>query len=362
MASKRMRLEAPRRSMVHWDEPAKCGQESPPALLRASLSPPEPVSANSSRAALSDDSIDFLDLSSSVVSVADAALEAKSVAELEAKPAADLLEDKLQPQCYLGDSHRFLLQLQFKFFTPSHAVVAKLPSTRQLGKWIVKAGYDLNVSSDSLFLCVGLMDRVFITKGALGADLQIFALACLMLATKFEEILPPALDSILDQHPAYTREKLLLAENQALNRLGFSLMTATPPVFLRRMQHLMSATEVKLSDYLCELTLLARVFLRFTPSLVAAAAVYCAVDWNAQQHGWPQSGWTREMETLAGYHADELQAVCAHLLQAFTQAHSSRPPTYYKFLAAEFYSVSTFCVDKLAPITLTPRAFQEGGR
>lgn len=347
-----MRLVGPPLSKARWEE------ESPVAVLRGGLSPPEPVSANSSRAAMSEDSIDFLDLSSSAVSAAAAA-----AAEEEEVVVVDPLEDKLQPQCYLEDSHRFLLQLQFRFFTPSRAVEAKLPScARLLSKWVVKAGYDLSVSSDALFLCVGLMDRVLVAKGAPSADLQLFALACLVLATKFEEILPPALDSILDQHPAYTRDRLIAAENQALNRLGFSLMTATPPVFLRRLQHLMSATEAKLSDYLCELTLLTPVFARFTPSLVAAAAAYCAVDWSAQQHGWARSGWTRQMEALAGYQADELQAVCAHLLQAFAHARSSRSPTYHKFLSADFCSVSSFCVDRLAAIAPTSKAFQEGGR
>lgn len=329
-------------------------KKSPTLTCSISDSPPGAVSASSSFATLSDDSIAFMDS----YSPTSTHLQEQIEAEAQAK-----FEEKLQPACYADDSHLFLSQLQFRFFAHNKLASQQLPTTRAtLVEWIIRQAERLTASSESIFLCVALMDRVFLTESDIPKDKhRLFALACLVLATKFEEIMPPSMDSVLDLHNDYTFAALVQMENWVLLRLKFSVLTATPKPFMRRMQHLLSGFETKLTEYLAELTLADLAFQCFTPSIVAAGVVFSAVTWTAQQQGVMRAVWTNELQTLSGYAAHELLAVNQLLWKAFRTAQNKKTAVFSKY-ENTLHSVSTATFDRVKHAKPTSKSIVEGGK
>lgn len=153
--------------------------------------------------------------------------------------------------------------------------------------WLVEVAAEFRLVSDTLFSAVGYVDRVLSLRPVPRARLQLVGVACMLLASKYEEIYAPQVDEfVFITDNTYTRDELLAAEAEALGDLRFSLSAPTAKTFLRRFvkaalgDGLGSAeADAKLpplAAYVCELALLEYDAVAFLPSQVAAASVVVA--------------------------------------------------------------------------------------
>jgi len=178
--------------------------------------------------------------------------------------------------------------------------------------WLVEVALEYKLGSQSLFLGVAFLDR-FLSRQAIDRSrLQLVGVSALLLAAKYWEIWPPAIEEfVYISDNTYTKQEVLHMESVLLQTLQFKLTAPTSWEFSRRFckaAHADRTTEC-LVDYLLELMLQEAASLSFRPSVVAASALFLALY---TRHLPP---WSERLETQTGIRVEELQA-CVRTLHA----------------------------------------------
>ncbi|KAK1371165.1 Cyclin-A1-1 like [Heracleum sosnowskyi] len=150
--------------------------------------------------------------------------------------------------------------------------------------WLVEVAEEYKLVPETLYLTVNYVDRYLSGNSMDRQKLQLLGVACMMIASKYEEICPPQVEEfcyITDN--TYFKDEVLEMESTVLNFLRFEMTAATAKCFLRRFVRVAQAvTEAPamqlecMTNYLAELTLLEYHMLRYAPSMVAASAIFLA--------------------------------------------------------------------------------------
>lgn len=145
--------------------------------------------------------------------------------------------------------------------------------------WLIEVQWKLKLLPETLFLSVNIIDRFLSRRVVSMVKLQLVGLAATLLASKYEEVLSPAVSNfIFLSDNAYEAEELLKAERYMLHVLGFNLAYPNPLVFLRRISKA-DGYDVRsrtLAKYLMEYALLDHRFIACQPSMLAAMSLYLA--------------------------------------------------------------------------------------
>ncbi|XP_020573172.1 G2/mitotic-specific cyclin-2-like [Phalaenopsis equestris] len=180
--------------------------------------------------------------------------------------------------------------------------------------WLVEVHYKFELMEETLFLTVNLIDRFLARQSVVRKKLQLVGMTAMLLACKYEEVLVPVVeDLIIISDRAYTREEVLQMESLMANTLQFNLSVPTPYVFMRRfLKAAMSDMRLELlSSYIIELSLIEYEMLKYSPSMLAAAAVYTA---QCSLKGFKH--WTRTSELCTRYSEDQLLE-CSRMMVDF---------------------------------------------
>ena len=71
--------------------------------------------------------------------------------------------------------------------------------------WLIQVQYNFKLLPESLFLTCNIMDRYFSSRQVKNREVQLVALAAMLIATKYEEIYPPLLkDFVYISENAFT--------------------------------------------------------------------------------------------------------------------------------------------------------------
>jgi len=191
--------------------------------------------------------------------------------------------------------------------------------------WLVEVAQEYRLCSDTLFLAVAALDRFLSRCAPVPRErLQLAGVACMWLASKYEEIYAPgSRDFVYITDGTYSRGELVEAEACVLAALSFRMTQPTAKTFLRR--HLQAAAADErlhyLSSYVCELSLLSERALALLPSQVAAASVYVASlllgaggGGGAADAGGGGCPWTPTLERYTGWGLADLQPAICELL------------------------------------------------
>ncbi|CAA3029959.1 G2 mitotic-specific cyclin-2-like [Olea europaea subsp. europaea] len=170
--------------------------------------------------------------------------------------------------------------------------------------WLIEVHHKFDLRDETLFLTVNLIDR-FLAKQSVGRKkLQLVGLVAMLLASKYEEVFVPVIDDLIFiSDKAYTRQEVLQMEWLMLHTLQFTMSLPTVHVFMRRfLKAAQSDRKLELeSFYLMELCLLEYEMLKYSPSFLAAAAIYTA---QCTLYGVGQ--WCKTCEWHTSYTEDEL--------------------------------------------------------
>ncbi len=208
--------------------------------------------------------------------------------------------------------------------------------------WLVEVGEEYKLQTETLFLAVNYIDRFLSYVPVARAKLQLVGVACMLVASKFEDVHPPAVDEfVYISDNTYLRDEVLQMEGALLSRLEFNLSVVTAVPFLRRYARLAQVaaqadpTIAALASYLLELTLQEYAFLKYRPSERAAAALWLAM-YTARLPCW-----TPAMEAATGYAARQLHECAAELHAVFRNAESnSLQAVREKYSHAKYLCVS----------------------
>ncbi|KAL0697985.1 hypothetical protein Bca4012_054107 [Brassica carinata] len=180
--------------------------------------------------------------------------------------------------------------------------------------WLIEVHYKFELMEETLYLTVSVIDRFLAVHPIVRKKLQLVGVTALLLACKYEEVSVPVVDDlILISDKAYTRREVLDMEKLMANTLQFNFSLPTPYVFMRRF--LKAAQSDKklevLSFFIIELCLVEYEMLEYTPSMLAASAIYTA---RCTLNGFEE--WSKTCEFHTGYKEEQLLA-CARKMVGF---------------------------------------------
>ncbi|CAA2972573.1 G2/mitotic-specific cyclin-2-like isoform X2 [Olea europaea var. sylvestris] len=182
--------------------------------------------------------------------------------------------------------------------------------------WLIEVHHKFDLRDETLFLTVTLIDRFLAKQTVERKKLQLVGLVAMLLASKYEEVLVPIVDDLIFiSDKAYTRKEVLQMEWLMLHTLQFTMSLPTAHVFIRRFLKA-SQSDKKLellSFYLIELCLVEYEMLKYSPSFLAAAAIY-----TAQCTLFGVGQWCKTCEWHTSYSEDELME-CSRLIVGFHQ-------------------------------------------
>jgi cyclin A len=155
--------------------------------------------------------------------------------------------------------------------------------------WLNEVMEEFRLKVDTLCLTVNVVDR-YLSRVAVPRNLlQLVGIASMLIASKVEEIVPPTIaDFVYITDNTYTRDEVIRMELAILNELRYDLTVVTVRDFLGIYLKLAQADRYAcmFADYLTELTLQEYAFLRWSPSVIAAAAVVFALFTGDAPFAW----------------------------------------------------------------------------
>lgn len=156
--------------------------------------------------------------------------------------------------------------------------------------WLVEVSMEYRLDSQTLFMAVSYIDRFLSEMSVQRGKLQLVGVTAMLLAAKYEEIYPPAVDEfVYVTDNTYSKAQILKMEHLILKVLKFDMGGVTAYSFFHRYIKLTNAdaTVMYLAMYLMELTLQdGERFLKQLPSVIAAAAISVAYYTVGRPH-WP---------------------------------------------------------------------------
>ncbi|CAF0787442.1 unnamed protein product [Rotaria sordida] len=156
--------------------------------------------------------------------------------------------------------------------------------------WLIEVADEYKLNDETLFLCVQYVDRFLSTVNVTRSKLQLVGTTCMYVASKYEEMYPPALDEfsfITDN--TYETKHILRMEQIIMKMLNFSLSGPTCYTFIQYYLTYFKPTIstddndneykclIMLTNYLCTLSLLQdRPFSSYRSSMIAASCLLYA--------------------------------------------------------------------------------------
>ncbi|KFK38523.1 hypothetical protein AALP_AA3G124800 [Arabis alpina] len=177
--------------------------------------------------------------------------------------------------------------------------------------WLVEVHIKFDLSPETLYLTINLIDRFLSLKTVPRRELQLLGVSALLIGSKYEEIWPPQVDDLVYvTDNSYTNKQILVMEKTILGSLEWYLTVPTQYVFLVRFikASIPDPEMENMVNFLAELGLMHHDTLMYSPSMLAASAVYTARSFLNKTPTW-----TDTLTFHTGYSGSELME-CAKLL------------------------------------------------
>ncbi|XP_063169559.1 G2/mitotic-specific cyclin-B3 [Candoia aspera] len=245
-----------------------------------------------------------------------------------AAPAEDIDEGQLDDPCanaeYAKDIFIYMREREKSFLLPDYMKNQPDITTDMraiLVDWMVEVQENFELTHETLYLAVKLMDHYLVQVGAMRDKLQLIGSTAILIASKFEERCPPCVDDFLYIcDDAYKREELLATERSILQTLRFDINVPIAYRFLRRFAKCAQATmeTLTLARFICELTLQDYAFVQERASRLAASCLLLALKMKSL------GGWSPTLEYYSGYGTRDLLPLVKQLNCLLTYGRDDR--------------------------------------
>lgn len=172
--------------------------------------------------------------------------------------------------------------------------------------WMVYVQYTLKLTQNTLFFAINYLDRFLELREITSSKLQLAGTTTLFIASKYEEVHPPSItDFSYITAKSCAVPEIISMEILILKTLSYSLTVVTPNVLVKYLCTLDDniGTNIKaLVDCLLEISLFECNMLKYTPSILSAAAIYFArkvLNLNP--------AWTLALIRHTGYEEEEIR-------------------------------------------------------
>lgn len=187
--------------------------------------------------------------------------------------------------------------------------------------WLVEVHRMFKLLPETLYLSVAMIDRYLSMKQISQDMLQLVGITSMLIASKYEEIYAPECnDFVYISDGAYTKQQILNMEQTILNTLNFNITHPSALHFLRRYSKAGGSdyTLHTVCKYLIELVLIDVKFLKYLPSLLAAASVYLG---RAITGKTPL--WTSTLHHYSTYSESIVRECALEMNELLKKSHSS---------------------------------------
>ncbi|XP_008806262.2 cyclin-A1-4 isoform X3 [Phoenix dactylifera] len=226
--------------------------------------------------------------------------------------------------------------------------------------WLVEVAEEYRLVPDTLYLTVNYIDRYLSGNEMNRQRLQLLGVVCMFIAAKYEEICAPQVEEfcyITDN--TYFKDEVLQMEAAVLKYLKFEMTAPTAKCFLRRfVRAAQGCDEVPLlqleflANYVAELSLLEYNMLCYSPSLIAASAIFLA-KFILQPMKKP---WNATLGHYTLYKPSELCDCVKALHQLFHSSPGSSLPAIREKYSQHKYK---FVAKKYCPPSIPSEFFQD---
>lgn len=204
--------------------------------------------------------------------------------------------------------------------------------------WLVEVHMKFKMVPETLYTTINFIDRFLAIKEVRRSRLQLSGVACLLLASKYEEIYPPELKELVYiTDRAYNKEEILQMELEVVGTLNYNCTIPTAHTFLCRYLKAAHAdrTMVQLACYLAERSLQEITSLQFLPSTIAATSILIARK-TLKRHPWSPT-----LLKYTGLDECDLQA-CVDDMKKFLDNNESsqQQAVYRKYSGPKFGAVA----------------------
>ncbi|CAD8154503.1 unnamed protein product [Paramecium octaurelia] len=186
---------------------------------------------------------------------------------------------------YQQEIYEFLHQREqessgFQFSIDQRKINEKMRNTTI--RFVIKQAKMYNLKSETLFQTVDLIDQSIHHINPEAERLELIAITCLFIATKYEEIYPPPLGALLRGTELRVREVIEM-EKEILYKLNFNVISDNTLIWLQLIGELLGCNKRYLdlikqrSMYLAELSLSNDRFLSMKKSTIALT-IFLAVE------------------------------------------------------------------------------------
>ena len=191
--------------------------------------------------------------------------------------------DPLNCVDYVNDIYSYFRRIESKccadpiYMTKQLSVNKKMRAI--LIDWLVEVHLKFKLLPETMYLTVSLIDRFLERKQIARQKLQLLGVTAMFAASKYEEIyFPEVSEFAYITANAYTIDEILRMEMVMLSVLQYQLTVPTANKFLNRFLKATPGdnTTKMLSSYLIERTLQELEMLKYTPSMIAASALFIA--------------------------------------------------------------------------------------
>jgi G2/mitotic-specific cyclin 1/2 len=214
---------------------------------------------------------------------------------------------------------------------------------RVLIDWMLYIHERFNLHPETLFLAVNIVDRFLTQRQVSQEKLQIVGIAALLIASKYEEqYTPPVSQFVYMAKGAFSDKEVLRFERTILYVLEFELGFPAPTHFLRRIskaeQYCIETRTI--AKFFLEVGLLDERFIRFPPSMMAAASMWIA------RRIMSKGPWNADLEYFSGYKEKDLilcvQALVAYLEETLPFKNASYATVFKKYSHEKFLKAAQY--------------------
>ncbi|KAI3850395.1 hypothetical protein MKW92_029895 [Papaver armeniacum] len=212
--------------------------------------------------------------------------------------------------------------------------------------WLVEVHHVFKLSPETLYLAIQIIDRYLSAHLVQRKELQLLGISSMLIASKYEEIWAPTVSDLVSiSERTYSKEHILGMEKSILAKLGWSLTGPTPYVFLVRfIKAAMADKEMEnMAFFLTELGLMQYGMVKFSPSMLAASAVYAA---RCTLNKTPL--WDETLKLHTGFCESQIKDCAKQLVYFHSRSAEVKPNSVYrKYSASELCSVALLAPAKM---------------
>ncbi|EDW02619.1 G2/mitotic-specific cyclin-B isoform X1 [Drosophila grimshawi] len=280
------------------------------------------------------------------------ALSSRRLADVEDIDADDR-ENLILVSEYVNDIYDYLYEVEEQQpIYPDHLEGQSEVSYKMraiLIDWINEVHLQFHLTAETFHLAVAIIDRYLqVVKDTKRKNLQLVGVSALFIATKYEELFPPAMcDFVYITDDTYTAHEIQKMELLILKAIDNNLSRPLPIHFLRRYSKAASADDRHhaMSKYFLELASLDYNLASYKPSEIAAASLFLSLhllNGNARAPtGFNDRHWTPTLVYYSRYSAAHLRPITRQIAKLARDAPTAKLRAIFnKYQSNKFHKIA----------------------